>query len=145
MKFDADTGRLDVAPDAPAYGTKVRWIAPKLIAAANEKAPGANVRTLHVLPPTPGKAGPATAAADPASPPPTPAAPEPMPRSAPSAGYRRALEAHRQAVQPVPGAAGCGRLQGDQDDPDAHRRSERRMRATATVNAPTTTAPPCAH
>ncbi|UUS35078.1 MULTISPECIES: hypothetical protein [Streptomyces] len=23
--FDADTGRLDVAPDAPAYGTKLRW------------------------------------------------------------------------------------------------------------------------
>ncbi|PLW66693.1 DUF721 domain-containing protein, partial [Streptomyces sp. DJ] len=83
VKFDAGTGRLDVAPDAPAYGTKVRWIAPKLIAAANEKAPGANVRALHVLPPIPGKAGPATAAADPASPPPAPAAP--APRSAPSA------------------------------------------------------------
>ncbi|WJY43238.1 hypothetical protein QT196_38925 (plasmid) [Streptomyces sp. P9-2B-2] len=24
VKFDADTGRLDVAPDAPAYGTKLR-------------------------------------------------------------------------------------------------------------------------
>ncbi|MFJ7069736.1 hypothetical protein [Streptomyces sp. NPDC101115] len=107
MKFDADTGRLDVAPDAPAYGTKVRWSAPKLIAAANEKAPGANVRTLHVLPPAPVKAGPATAAAAPASPPPAPAAPAPRP--APSAGYRRALEAHRQAVSrcrlPVPGPA----------------------------------------
>ncbi|MFE5797136.1 DciA family protein [Streptomyces sp. NPDC056503] len=48
VKFDAESGRLEVAPDAPAYGTKVRWIAPKLIAAANEKAPGANVRFLHV-------------------------------------------------------------------------------------------------
>jgi hypothetical protein len=28
---DADTGRLDVAPDAPAYGTQLRWIVPKLI------------------------------------------------------------------------------------------------------------------
>ncbi|MER7108791.1 DciA family protein [Streptomyces sp. NPDC000229] len=54
VKFDADTGRLDVAPDAPAYGTKVRWIAPKLIAAANEQVPDARVRTLHVLPPAPG-------------------------------------------------------------------------------------------
>lgn len=99
VKFDAGTGRLDVAPDAPAYGTKVRWIAPKLIAAANEKAPGANVRALHVLPPIPGKAGPATAAADPASPPPAPAAP--APRSAPSAGYRRALAAHHEVAAPI--------------------------------------------
>ncbi|MGW0118047.1 hypothetical protein [Streptomyces sp. NPDC003327] len=52
VKFDADTGRLDVAPDAPVYGAKVRWIGPKLIAATNEKAPGANVRALHVLPPS---------------------------------------------------------------------------------------------
>ncbi|CAL9328648.1 hypothetical protein SUDANB120_00025 [Streptomyces sp. enrichment culture] len=39
--FDADTGRLDLAPDAPAYGTQLRWSAPKLIAAANEKVRGA--------------------------------------------------------------------------------------------------------
>ncbi|MEU7206576.1 DciA family protein [Streptomyces sp. NPDC045470] len=57
--FEADTGRLDVAPDAPAYGTQLRWNAPKLIAAANEKASGANVRTVHVLAPTPVKATPA--------------------------------------------------------------------------------------
>ncbi|MFC9623891.1 hypothetical protein ACFTXM_29155 [Streptomyces sp. NPDC056930] len=50
-------------PDAPAYGTKLRWSAPKLIAAANERAPGTNVRTLHVLPPAPVKADPAPAAA----------------------------------------------------------------------------------
>ncbi|MCX4658143.1 hypothetical protein [Streptomyces uncialis] len=30
--FDADNGRLDVAPDAPAYGTKPRWSPPRLIA-----------------------------------------------------------------------------------------------------------------
>ncbi|MEU7088035.1 DciA family protein [Streptomyces achromogenes] len=59
VKFDADTGRLDVAPDAPAYGTKLRWSTPKLIAVANETVPEANVRALHVLPPAPGKAGPA--------------------------------------------------------------------------------------
>ncbi|MFH9663521.1 DciA family protein [Streptomyces sp. NPDC017248] len=59
VKFDADTGRLDVAPDAPAYGTQLHWSAPKLIAAANEKVSGTNVRTLHVLPPAPGTAGPA--------------------------------------------------------------------------------------
>ncbi|MEH0449868.1 DUF721 domain-containing protein [Streptomyces sp. B21-102] len=27
VAFDADTGRLDVAPEAPAYGTKLRWSA----------------------------------------------------------------------------------------------------------------------
>ncbi|MFI8326365.1 hypothetical protein [Streptomyces sp. NPDC085529] len=96
VKFDADTGRLDVIPDAPAYGTKVRWIAPQLVAAVNEKAPGANVRTLYVLPPAPRKAGPATAAADPVLLEPAPAAPSPQP--APSEGYRRAIEAHREAV-----------------------------------------------
>ncbi|WP_410540548.1 DUF721 domain-containing protein [Streptomyces sp. KL2] len=47
--FDADTGRLDIAPNAPAYGTKLRWSALKLIAAANERVPGANVRTIRGL------------------------------------------------------------------------------------------------
>ncbi|MGW6404382.1 hypothetical protein [Streptomyces sp. NPDC055134] len=37
MLFDADTGRLDVAPDAFAYGTKLRWSAPKLIETVNEE------------------------------------------------------------------------------------------------------------
>ena len=64
VAFDAGTGRLDVVPDVPAYGTKLRWSAPKLVAAANEKVRVANVRTLHVLAPAPVKAGPATAAAD---------------------------------------------------------------------------------
>ncbi|MFI0936900.1 hypothetical protein ACH4RG_35015 [Streptomyces sp. NPDC021019] len=73
--FDAETGRLDVVPDAPAARTKLRWSAPKLIAAANERVQGANVRALHALAPAPVKAGPATAAAEPAPPPTAPAAP----------------------------------------------------------------------
>ncbi|MEV7683245.1 DUF721 domain-containing protein [Streptomyces sp. NPDC088341] len=91
VKFGADTGRLDVAPVAPAYGTKLRWSAPKLIAAANERVPGANVRTLHVLPPAPVKTGPATAAPRPTA---------PLQRRTPPDGYRRALQAHRQAAPP---------------------------------------------
>ncbi|MFE7512747.1 DciA family protein [Streptomyces sp. NPDC057540] len=133
VRFDAESGRLDVAPDAPAYGTKVRWIAPKLIAAANEKVPDARVRTLHVLPPAPGKASPVTAASEPASPESVPAVSTPRPalsagdsvlqrvvpagpvktRESASAGYRRALAAHRAVVpprqeDPAPAtAAGC--------------------------------------
>ncbi|MFI9255264.1 DUF721 domain-containing protein [Streptomyces sp. NPDC053069] len=97
VAFDADTGRVDVAPDAPAYGTKLRWSAPKLVAAANEKVRGANVRTLQVLAPAPVKTGPAAAAADP-TPPTVPAAP--VQRRTTPDGYRHAIEAHRQAVRP---------------------------------------------
>ncbi|MEV8435081.1 DUF721 domain-containing protein [Streptomyces chartreusis] len=96
--FDADTGRLDLAPDAPAYGTKLRWSVPKLVAAANEKVPGANVRTVHVLAPAPAKAGPAPAAVGPAPQPAVPAVT--VERRTPPEGYRRAIEAHRQAVRP---------------------------------------------
>ncbi|WP_234363964.1 MULTISPECIES: DciA family protein [unclassified Streptomyces] len=103
VKLDADTGRLDVAPDAPAYGTKVRWIAPKLIAAANEQAPGANVGTLHVLPPGAIDTTPPPAADRPA--PSATAAPAPAgpvkTRETASPGYRLALDAHRAAVDPA--------------------------------------------
>ncbi|MFG3042817.1 DUF721 domain-containing protein [Streptomyces sp. NPDC048330] len=96
--FDADTGRLDVVPDAPAVGTKLRWSAPKLISAANERVQGANVRALHVLAPAPMKTGPTTTAAA------APAAPDlpavPVERRPPPDGYRRAIEAHRQAAPP---------------------------------------------
>ena len=42
MGFDAETGQLDVVPDVPAYGTKLRWTAPKLIARANQQVKGAD-------------------------------------------------------------------------------------------------------
>ncbi|KIE24732.1 hypothetical protein LK08_22890 [Streptomyces sp. MUSC 125] len=96
VAFDADTGRLDVAPESPAFGTKLRWSAPKLIAAASEKVPDANVRALHVLAPASMKTD--QAAADPA---PRPAAAvAPVERRTPPDGYRRAIEAHRQAAPP---------------------------------------------
>ncbi|MGW1819474.1 DciA family protein [Streptomyces sp. NPDC002125] len=93
VAFDADTGRLDVVPDLPAAGTQLRWSAPKLVAAANEKVPGANVRALHVLAPSPVNAAPATAAAEPDPPSTAPAAP--MRRTDPPEGYREAIAAHR--------------------------------------------------
>ncbi|PJN24719.1 hypothetical protein CG717_31975 [Streptomyces sp. CB02613] len=93
VAFDAETGRLEVAPDAPVVGTQLRWSAPKLIATANERVSGASVRALHVLAPAPITASPATAAAEPAPQPTAPAAP--MQRADPPKGYREALAAHR--------------------------------------------------
>ncbi|MFE5095326.1 hypothetical protein ACFRCI_34490 [Streptomyces sp. NPDC056638] len=95
---DADTGRLDVAPDPPAYGTKLRWSAPKLIAAANERAPGANVRTLHVYAARPREGRPRHGGRSPAPQPTTPAAT--VQRRTPQDGYRGALEAHRETAPP---------------------------------------------
>ncbi|MFE6461577.1 hypothetical protein ACFVP0_29475 [Streptomyces cinereoruber] len=106
MGFDAGTGCLDVIPDASAYGTKVRWIAPKLITAANERVPHAGVGSLHVLPPAPGNTGPAITAVDPTS---SPTVPTPsVSRPGPSAGYRRVLEAHRQVMSRVDPAPARG-------------------------------------
>lgn len=93
VAFEAETGRLDVVPDLPAAGTQLRWSAPKLITAANEKVAAVNVRALHVLAPAPVKAGPATAAAEPA---PQPTAPDaPIQPAEPPEGYREAITAHR--------------------------------------------------
>ncbi|GGX29398.1 DciA family protein [Streptomyces chryseus] len=102
VAFDADTGRLDVVPDAPAYGTKLRWTTPRLVAAVNEKVPGTHVRSVHVRPPASSATQPpppAATEADPAVPePPAVAAGPVKTRETASAGYRRALAAH-QAVQ----------------------------------------------
>ncbi|WP_344580136.1 hypothetical protein [Streptomyces lunalinharesii] len=98
MAFDADTGRLDVVPDAPACGTKLRWGTPKLLAAANETVRGATVRALRVLAPAPMKAGLTAMAVDPPSQPTAPAAP--VERRTPPDGYRRAIEVHRQVARP---------------------------------------------
>ncbi|WP_262705102.1 MULTISPECIES: hypothetical protein [Streptomyces] len=126
VKFDMDAARLDAArpdvvPDAPVYGTKRRWSAPKLIAAANTEVPGANVRGLHVLPPASSDAGSASAAADPDL---RSAAPE-MPvrtRETVSPGYQQALAAH-QASRPAGQQAGaCPRPEGRGYDRAAERR-----------------------
>ncbi|MFD3920784.1 phosphotransferase [Streptomyces sp. NPDC058595] len=74
------------------YGTQLRRITPKLIAAAKERVPGANVRALRILPPVAAAAAAATGRrpADPA---------EPVQRHTASDGYRRALETHRAAAR----------------------------------------------
>ncbi|WEH43992.1 DciA family protein [Streptomyces sp. AM 2-1-1] len=95
VAFDADTGRLDIVPATPAAATKLRWTAPKLSAAANAQVPGANVRTVHVLPPAPATARPAVAAEP--VPPTVPA--RPAVRLPAPAGYHEALAAHRATRQ----------------------------------------------
>ncbi|MFH9959030.1 DUF721 domain-containing protein [Streptomyces roseolus] len=101
VKLDPAAGRLDIVPDAPAYGTKVRWLAPRLVAAVNEQVPGAAVRAVHVLSPAAGPAAaplPETAGSHPAAARrSSPAGPVKTPETA-SAGYRRAVEAHRAAM-----------------------------------------------
>ncbi|MFI2241201.1 DciA family protein [Streptomyces chrestomyceticus] len=94
VAFDADTGRLDVVPDAPAVGTKLRWSAPKLITAANARVPDANVRALHVLAPAP-----RTTPAAPPDAPPAPQAPVKT-RQMASPGFHQALSAHQEAAEP---------------------------------------------
>ncbi|MGW9453978.1 DUF721 domain-containing protein [Streptomyces sp. NPDC055632] len=102
VAYDEQSGRLDVIPDAPAYGTKTRWITPKLIEAANSAVPDANVCAVHVLAPTARTATTTTAPAaadDPVSRKIVPAGPVKTRESA-SAGYHRALEAHRAVAPP---------------------------------------------
>ncbi|MFE7512749.1 DciA family protein [Streptomyces sp. NPDC057540] len=137
VKFDANTGRLDVAPDAPAYGTKLRWIVPRLVATANEKVPGANVRSLHVLPPTaaPPKTSPTEAAAtSPSSGDRTmPAGQVKTPRTL-SAGYRRALEAHKAAQRTTARASANARPLRSGGS-DTHSRAVARARAERAARA----------
>ncbi|MEV6048404.1 DciA family protein [Streptomyces xanthochromogenes] len=97
VTFDPDAGRLDVAPDSPAYGTQLRWRVPKLLVAANERVQGAKVSTVHVLAPESVKANPATAAATSAEQSAQPVVP--AERRPPPEGYRRAIEAHRRAFR----------------------------------------------
>ncbi|MEU3434204.1 DciA family protein [Streptomyces sp. NPDC006863] len=124
VAFDAATGRLDVIPDLPAAATQLRWSAPKLIASANERVSGANVRDLHVLAPAPVKADPATAAAEAAPLPTAPAAP--MQRADPPEGYREAIAAHRatwtkrQHINPRIQAAAERQLRERLREPEEH-------------------------
>lgn len=116
VAFDADTGSLDIVPDAPAYGTKLRWSTPKLKTAANTTVPDANVRTLKRLGAR-RQGGPATAAADPDPQLIVPAG-RVRTRQTASDDYHRALATHRQATPT--------RLA----DPDLAEAAERQTRAT---------------
>ncbi|MGW2255152.1 DciA family protein [Kitasatospora sp. NPDC001660] len=99
--FDPATGRLDLQPVSPAYGTQLRLLGSQLVARINAKLGTEAVRSIRVLAPRP--LGPAR----------TPAAPVPLPTVAPppapapvrtrdsaSAGYRQALAALQAARTP---------------------------------------------
>jgi hypothetical protein len=92
VAFDADSRRLDVVPDSPAYGTTLRWSAQALVTAAGVHVPDANVRALHILPP-------AAVTIDPAADVAPDAAPEPVgpvrTREDTCDGYRQALAANQ--------------------------------------------------
>ncbi|MFI8200411.1 DUF721 domain-containing protein [Streptomyces sp. NPDC085942] len=123
--FDAESGRLDIVPDAPAVGTKLRWSAPKLVAAANERVQGGHVRALNILVPTGVKAAPTTATAAPWPQPAPPAAS--VQRPDPPEGYREAIAAHcptwtttRPPTRPEIQAAAERQLRDRLREPEAH-------------------------
>lgn len=75
LAFDSSTGRLDLRPDSPAYGTQLRLLTRRIIAAANQRAGNPVVREVRVLPAgataavaTPEIVIPARSAAQPAGP-----------------------------------------------------------------------------
>ncbi|MFJ9634777.1 DciA family protein [Streptomyces sp. NPDC101175] len=97
VSYDADSGRLTVCPESPAWATKARLEQTRIIAAANESAGRTVVRSLRILAPgTVAVTEPADADPEPAT---APAGP-PRTRETASDGYRRALAAHQEAAPP---------------------------------------------
>ncbi|MFE6460033.1 DciA family protein [Streptomyces cinereoruber] len=98
VAFDPATGQLDLMPDSPAYATQLRLMTPRIIAAANEQASAAAVRTVRVRQP----------GALPATPAPAPATGKTAAESAgpvkthemASEGFRRVLALHHKAWTP---------------------------------------------
>ncbi|MFD4577275.1 DUF721 domain-containing protein [Streptomyces sp. NPDC058417] len=93
--YDADSGRLTVCPESAAWATKARLEQTRIVEAANKAAGCQVVSALRILPPG---AVPRPARTDVA---PEPAAPAVQVERRPTPdGYRRAIEAHRQAAPP---------------------------------------------
>ncbi|MFI8966945.1 DciA family protein [Streptomyces sp. NPDC053493] len=88
VTFDSPTGRLDLRPDSPAYGTQLRLLTAQIIDAANQRAGKTMVRDVRVLPASAALSAPeppvATRPAD------RPIGPVKTRENA-SAGYRRTL------------------------------------------------------
>ncbi|MGW8953915.1 DciA family protein [Streptomyces sp. NPDC055709] len=88
VSFDDAEGRLDLLPDAPAYALQLRLSADHLIRQVNKAMGTDTVRALRVLAPGAGTSPEHTERDD---------RPEPPTAPRTSAGYRRALAAHRAA------------------------------------------------
>ncbi|MYW31075.1 DUF721 domain-containing protein [Streptomyces sp. SID2119] len=99
VSYDADSGRLTVCPESPAWATKARLEQTRVIAAANKAAGRTVVRALRILPPG---AAPVPGQADAVPADPAPAAPTGPARTRETAceGYRRALAAHQEVAPP---------------------------------------------
>ncbi|MFF4227451.1 DciA family protein [Streptomyces abikoensis] len=97
VAFHPETGQLDLRPDSPAYGTQLRLLNARIIAAANDAAGTQAVRSIRVLAAgatlAPRTTQPAPAAAV------MPEAPAKTKETA-SPGYHRALSAHQAAMKP---------------------------------------------
>jgi hypothetical protein len=96
--FDAESGRLDLRPDSPAYATQLRLIGSRIVAAANDAVGTQAVRTVRVLPVGATAPAPREAVTAPIA----PAAPEApvKTRDMATPGFHRALAAHQAVTQP---------------------------------------------
>ncbi|MHB9863466.1 DciA family protein [Streptomyces sp. YIM S03343] len=93
--YDADSGRLSVCPESPAWATKLRLEQVRVIVAANASAGRTVVRALMIL--APGSLPVSVRDDDVPQVPAVPKRPVKTSESA-SDGYQRALAAHRQAA-----------------------------------------------
>ncbi|WP_329321653.1 DciA family protein [Streptomyces sp. NBC_01262] len=101
VRFDEDSGQLDLRPVSPAYATQLRLLGRQMIARINTKTGREAVKSIRVLPPGPdqgAQAGGAPGSASPTSLEAAEAAPV-RTRETASAGYREAL-ATVQAAKP---------------------------------------------
>lgn len=109
VAYDLDTGRLDLRPVSPAYATQLRLLGGQLCRQINEKLGADAVRTVRILAP---RETPFALVRDPAPPAASHTSPEDgtvrdtAPRER-SAGYQRALAAHRSVYQPYEDPAGA--------------------------------------
>ncbi|MEU5053537.1 DciA family protein [Streptomyces sp. NPDC021096] len=93
--FHTESGRLDLRPDSPAYGTQLRLLSTRIVAAANDAAGTQAVRSIRVL-----AAGAVSREHTVQSTPAAPAATEApvKTREMASPGFHQALAAHRSVT-----------------------------------------------
>lgn len=93
VAYDADRGRLDLRPGSDAYAAQLRLLGGQLCRQINDKLGTDAVRSIRVLPVA---SLDTTRSPAPADPPPAPATVRVRTQGTASAGYHRALAAHRE-------------------------------------------------